>query len=99
MKMYMVKRYRTRPVTDDPFIDAERSRRDRVESEDEDLDKCRDLVASDDGCDLARRGKQLQRAKRTKRRYKKKKERESEESNEKTTQTIGIDVESTCTED
>lgn len=98
VKMYMVKRYRTRPVTDDPFIDAERSRRDRVESEDEDLNKCRDLVASDDGCDLARRGKQLQRAKRTKR-NKKERDRESKESNEKTTQTIGIDIESTCTED
>lgn len=77
--MYMVKRYRARPVTDDPLIDAERSRYDHVESEDEDLNKCRDLVAADDGCDLARRGKQLQRAKRTKRWYKKKRERESEE--------------------
>lgn len=60
MRMYMVKRYRVGPVTDDPFIDAERSCCDHVESEDEDLNKCRDLVASDDGCDLARRRKQLQ---------------------------------------
>lgn len=95
----MVKRYRARPVTDDPLIDAERSRYDHVESKDEDLNKCRDLVAADDGCDLARRGKQLQRAKRTMRWYKKKRERERAKSNEKTTQTIGIDEGSTCAED
>lgn len=62
----MVKRHRCRtpsPVTGDPSI--ERSCRGSVESEeDEDLNKCRDLLASDDGCDPVRRGKQPWRIKR-----------------------------------
>lgn len=57
-----------------------------MESEDEDLNKCRDLVASDDGCDLARRGKQPWRAKRAKQRA----IQERVKRNEKTTPMMRI---------
>lgn len=57
--MYSVTASRAGPVTSNPFIDVERSHRAHREQEDEDLNKYRDLVTSDDGCDLARRGKEL----------------------------------------
>lgn len=61
VRMYVVKRASVPgSVTGrHPFIDVERSSaRAAMElDEDEDLNKCRDLLASDDGCDPARGGK------------------------------------------
>lgn len=54
-----------------------------MESEDEDLNKCRDLVAPDDGCDLARRGETAP-SKKSEATYERG-TRERAKSNEKTT--------------